>query len=107
MGATENFWVNGRALRMRCTGTTAKGTQCKTSGLYNCPRCDAFLCTWHVLWVEENGKWLGAHCRWCKDETGRPVKLNGRSSGGWLERVERGLYRAVDEIDVSDFQGAQ
>lgn len=64
---------------VRCVGVTAKARQCRTSGLYQCPKCQAHLCSWHVAW--DNGAW----CPWCKEK----MELRG----GWLERVKRGWYR--------------
>ena len=92
---SEGQWVDGKALMVRCVGTTQTGRQCKTSGLYNCPQCDAFLCSWHVEWIkDEKGVWQGAHCPWCK------VKVDGRSFGGWIKRVGRGWYQAKTEEEL-------
>lgn len=71
----------------RCIGTaaTTTGGQCKTNGLYHCPKCDADLCSWHVLW--ENG----AHCLWC-GVTEKPLVYSFVP----LKKVRREYYDYVD-----------
>jgi hypothetical protein len=79
----------------RCVGTavTRGFRQCKTSAPYCCLSCEAFLCSWHVVWAKDGS---GAKCPWCDV----PMKI--RAYGTWdledpktmrLTQVGRGMYR--------------
>lgn len=80
----------------QCVGTTAtKGARCRMGATYHCPRCDAYLCSNHLVWGRDaEGEYTGPHCPWCK------IGMEQRYNDGWapwglgrVKSVAKGMYR--------------